>query len=123
MKYNEWKEASEVFGFEIEQYCAKGYEIKGMKVHYNINDAIIGKDIVCTDSLQASMLESFDGLRITKDIMKKANPGAVLNPCPPFYRGEEVSDEVINSDYFVGYDFKKCLLHVQQAVILHCLTQ
>lgn len=36
-----------------------------------------------------------------------ANEGAILNPCPPFYRGEEVSDDAINSKYFVGYEFKK----------------
>lgn len=55
--------------------------------------------------------------------MDKANKGAVLNPCPPFYRGEEVSADVINSEYFVGYDFKKYLLAVQQAIIVYCLLQ
>ena len=52
-----------------------------------------------------------------------ANKGAVLNPCPPFYRGEEVSDDVIASEYFVGYEFKKCLLNVQQAAMIYCLTR
>ena len=55
--------------------------------------------------------------------MENANPNAVLNPCPPFYRGEEVSKEVIESNFFVGYEFKKCLLEVQQAIMLFCLTQ
>jgi ornithine carbamoyltransferase len=55
--------------------------------------------------------------------MKKANKGAVLNPCPPFYPGEEVSVDVINSDYFVGYEFKKHLLNVQQAIMIYCLTR
>lgn len=45
---------------------------------------------------------------------------ALSNPCPPFYRGEEVSKEVISSDFFVGYEFKKCLLEVQQAVLIWC---
>lgn len=52
-----------------------------------------------------------------------ANEHAVLNPCPPFYRGEEVSGEVIESEYFVGYEFKKNLLAVQQAVIIWCMTR
>ena len=51
-----------------------------------------------------------------------ANKGAILNTCPPFYRGEEVSEDVINSEYFVGYEFKRYLLQVQQAVIIYCLT-
>ncbi len=56
---------------------------------------------------------------MTKAIMERANEGAVLNPCPPFYRGEEVSEDTIESKYFVGYEFKKCLLEVQQAVMIY----
>ena len=55
--------------------------------------------------------------------MDMANEGAILNPCPPFYRGEEVSEDVIQSKYFVGYEFKKCLLEVQQAIMVYCLTR
>lgn len=53
--------------------------------------------------------------------MRLANKGAILNPCPPFYRGEEVSEDVIESEYFVGYEFKKVLLEVQQAIMIYCL--
>ncbi len=53
--------------------------------------------------------------------MNKCKENAILNPCPPFYRGEEVSAEVINSNYFVGYEFKRSLINVQQAIILCCL--
>ena len=110
-------------GFELEQCCAKGYNIDGLISHANIHDAIIGKDIVCTDSLPASALDDFKDCQITTAIMDMANKGAILNPCPPFYRGEEVSEDVIDSTYFVGYEFKKCLLEIQQAVMLYCLAQ
>ena len=117
-----WKEASTVMGFKLEQCCGKGYEIEGLVSHGNIYDAIIGKDIVCTDSLPTPILGDFKDCRVTLDTMKRANAGAVLNPCPPFYRGEEVSEDVIDSDYFVGYEFKKYLLNVQQAIMIYCLT-
>lgn len=117
-----WKEASDVMGFALEQCCGHGYEMDGLVSYNNINEAIIGKDIVCTDSLPANALDDFKDCQVTLEIMKKANNGALLNPCPPFYRGEEVSDEVIESEYFVGYGFKKCLLAVQQAIMLYCLT-
>lgn len=117
-----WKEASDVIGFELAQCCAKGYEIEGVSTYNNIRDAAIGKDIICTDSLPADALDDFKDCRVTSEIMKMANEGAVLNPCPPFYRGEEVSDEVIGSQYFVGYEFKKYLLYVQQAIMVYCLT-
>ena len=48
--------------------------------------------------------------------------GFSLNPCPPFYRGEEVTEEVIDSDYFIGYEFKQSLLKVQQAIMIYCLS-
>ncbi len=46
-----------------------------------------------------------------------------LNPCPPFYRNEEVSNDVIDSNFFVGYDFKKDLLRVQQAILIFCMEK
>ena len=116
-----WKEASDVFGFSLEQCCKAGYEIPQVKAYENINDAIIGKDIVCTDSLPEGYSVKYKNVQITKEVMNKATEGALLNPCPPFYRGEEVSANVIDSDYFVGYEFKKSLLNVQQAIMVYCL--
>lgn len=118
-----WKEISEVIGFDLEQCCGVGYEIDGIKAHYDIENAIIGKDVICTDSLPSSVLKDFKKCQVTKQIMEKANIGAVLNPCPPFYRGEEVSKDVIASEYFVGYEFKKHLLAIQQAIMIYCLTR
>lgn len=118
-----WKEASDVMGFALEQCCGHGYEMEGLVSYDNIDEAIIGKDIVCTDSLPAKALADFENCKVTAESMRKANKGVLLNPCPPFYRGEEVSDEVIESDYFVGYEFKKYLLYVQQAVMIYCLNR
>lgn len=118
-----WKEASAVMGFELYQCCKKGYEMDDVKAYHNIYEAIIGKDIICTDSLSARSLEDFSMCRISREVMEMANEGAVLNPCPPFYRGEEVSEDVIESVFFVGYEFKKYLLEVQQAIIIYCMTK
>ncbi len=118
-----WKEASTVMGFKLEQCCGNGYEIEGLVSHSNIYDAIKEKDIICTDSLPSAILDKFKECMVTLEAMQMANEGAVLNPCPPFYRGEEVSADVIDSDYFVGYEFKKHLLNVQQAIMIYCLTR
>ncbi|MDE7418133.1 MAG: peptide transporter [Lachnospiraceae bacterium] len=116
-----WKEASQVMGFELSQCCGAGYEMAGINVYHDIKTAVKGKDIICTDSLPADALNDFNDCQVTKEVMELANKNAILNPCPPFYRGEEVSDDVINSDYFVGYEFKKSLLAVQQAVMIWCM--
>lgn len=116
-----WKEAADVMGFELSQCCGAGYEMEGVTVYHDIETAIQGKDIVCTDSLPAGALRDFEACQVTKRIMGMANKGALLNPCPPFYRGEEVSEDAIQSEYFVGYEFKKSLLAVQQAVMIWCM--
>lgn len=113
-----WKEASELMGFSLEQNCPAGYEIEGLVVKSDLEDAIGDKDIICTDSLSSDKIEDFKSSQVTLSHMKKANENAVLNPCPPFYRGEEVADDVIDSSYFVGYHFKEALLEVQQAIII-----
>lgn len=116
-----WKEASKVMGFDLSQCCGFGYEMDGVKVYHDIKTAIKGKDIILTDSLLAEELNDFRDCQVTKKVMDMANKNSVLNPCPPFYRGEEVTDDVIHSKYFVGYEFKKNLLVIQQAVMIWCM--
>ena len=48
-------------------------------------------------------------------------PNETLIEKAPFYRGEKVSDNVIQSEYFVGYEFKKNLLVIQQAIMIWCM--
>lgn len=118
-----WKEAVDVMGLDFAQCCPAGYEMEHVTVSHDINEAVVGKDIICTDSLPQDVLEDFRNCQVTKDVMKRANQGAVLNPCPPFFRGEEVSGDAIESEYFVGYEFKKYLLTVQQAIMVYCLIR
>lgn len=118
-----WRDASELLGFSLSQCCPKGGEMDGVPSGNDIDVMIAGKDIVCTDSLPSAFLSQSESVRVTKAAMDKANDGALLNPCPPFYRGEEVSADAIESDYFVGYGFKKSLLTVQQAVMIFCLEK
>jgi len=118
-----WKEAEDAFGIKFQQSCPRGYEIENTNVIYDITKAVKNCDIVLTDSIPSKLLNEFNFLdyQITSSIMKHANPDALLNPCPPFYRNEEVSDDVLKTNYFVGYEFKKNLLYVQSAIILYCL--
>lgn len=117
-----WKEASDVLGFSLSQCCPAGYEIEGLNVQHDLTSAVRGKDIILTDSLNQNIVADFMNHQVTKATMEFANENAILNPCPPFYRGEEVSADVINSNYFAGYAFKKSLLYVQQAIIVFSLT-
>ncbi|MBR2175992.1 MAG: peptide transporter [Clostridia bacterium] len=118
-----WKEMADIMGLDFSQCCPEGYEMDKVKVDYHLQSAVCGKDIICTDSLPKELLSDFKEYQITDEIMQRANEGALLNPCPPFFRGEEVSSSAIDSKYFAGYEFKKYLLEVQQAILIYCLLQ
>ncbi|MBQ9948792.1 MAG: peptide transporter [Oscillospiraceae bacterium] len=117
-----WKEAAQVLGFELTHCCPDRFRMDGVSHEPDLRKAMAGKDIICTDSIPAATLTEFSGYTITSELMSLANDGALLDPCPPFYRGEEVSAEVIDSSYFVGYGFKKYLLPIQQAVLIWSLS-
>ena len=119
-----WFEAARAFGLRFRQCCPanKGYEIAGAMVTHELAEAMHGSDIVLTDSFSPDVLSDFLPYQVTLSAMQKANHGALLNPCPPFYRGEEVSSDVISSRFFVGYEFKESLLMVQQALITYILN-
>lgn len=118
-----WVEASETLGISLTQVCPKGHEIEAELSTFRVTDSLDGviekSDIVLTDSIPQNK-ELFLTYKVTAELMSSAKPGALLNPCPPFFRGEEVSSDAIDSRYFVGYEFKKSLLCVQQAIILYC---
>ena len=118
-----WKEAAELMGFHLKQSAPYGYEIEDVDVIYDLEEAIKGIDVVCTDSLSERQLNEFKNYQISLELMEKANKNVLLNPCPPFFRGEEVSRQVIDSSYFVGYEFKKCLLEIQQAILIFSLME
>ena len=115
-----WKEAAALFGFELTQSCPPQYAMDGVENILNLMEAAKGKDVICTDSLSPDKLPDFKDYQITPEVMRNVK---LLNPCPPFYRGEEVSPEVVKDDRygFVGYDFKSCLLEVQQAILYYML--
>ena len=118
-----WREVAEAFGLRLTQCCPAKYAMSDVPLITDLKDAVAGRDIVCTDSIPANERKDFSDYQITKEIMDRANKGALLNSCPPFYRGEEVTSEVIDSDYFVGYEFKQDLLKIQQAILIYCMEK
>lgn len=122
-----WLEASEVLGIDVRHVSKDGYRFETEAIGYSffnsVDDVITTSDVVLTDGLPKEFRndEYYRDYQVTLNMMTKARPDAILNPCPPFTRGMEVSEDVISSKYFVGYDFKENLLYVQQAIILYCL--
>ncbi|WP_243226362.1 hypothetical protein [Microbacterium sp. CIAB417] len=82
--------------------------------------AIRSADVIITDDpgRHAEVLAPY---RITASLLDAAPRGVRLNPCPPFIRGREVSDDAVTHPAFVGHAFKRALLPVHQAVMAFCL--
>lgn len=121
-----WFEASQILGFMLYQVCGAGYELgeetDTFKFSSNLKETVKSCEVILTDGIPEELRnkEYISEFQITTEIMEAAKENAILNPCPPFTRGEEVSEAVIDSKYFVGYKFKKNLIYIQQAIILFC---
>ncbi len=88
--------------------------------------AVRGADAVYTD-VWASMGQEtekdkrakiFAPFQVNKALMAEAKPDAVFMHCLPAHRGDEVTDEVIDSPQSVVFDEAENRLHVQKAIML-----
>ena len=82
-------------------------------------------DIVYTDTFismgqedqRAARLEAFKGYQVNRDLMVKAPVHVKFMHCLPAHRGEEVTDEVIDSAQSIVFDQAESRLHVAKAVL------
>lgn len=120
-----WIEASEILGFRLNHVSLPENEADDAGKNYSfftdISDVISETDVLLTDPLTEKYRneEYYSKYQITLKILQKGKNDLLFNPCPPFYRGEEVSNDAIGSACFVGYSFKKNLLYVQQAIMAY----
>lgn len=111
-----WAEAADAFGLDLRQSSPVSLRMAGVAWTEDLAEAIMTADVVITDGPgpHADALASY---RIIAQLLDAAPDGVRLNPCPPFLRGREVSDDAIAHRSFVGHTFKRHLLPVQQAVM------
>jgi ornithine carbamoyltransferase len=87
--------------------------------------AVTGADAVYTDvwtsmgqeSETAQRHEVFAPFQVNQDLIAHAADGALFMHCLPAHRGEEVTDEVIDSDASVVFDQSENRLHTQKALL------
>jgi ornithine carbamoyltransferase len=60
----------------------------------------------------------FSPYQVNEALMARAKPHAVFMHCLPAHRGEEVSDDVIESSASVVFDQAENRLHAQKALLL-----
>lgn len=65
---------------------------------------------------------AFAGFQVNEKLLAQAAPEAVFLHCLPAHRGEEVTDEVLDSPRSVVFDQAENRLHVQKTVLLMLLS-
>jgi ornithine carbamoyltransferase len=89
------------------------------------HEAVAGADAIYTDAWASMGQESetderaqiFPPYQVNSELMSKAAPHAVFMHCLPAHRGQEVTDEVIDSAQSVVFDQAENRLHVQKAIL------
>ena len=91
--------------------------------------AIAGAFAVYTDACismgQADTAEkkaAFEPYQVDRELMAIAGPKALFMHCLPAHRGEEVTDEVIDSANSVVFDQAENRMHAQNALLCHLLA-
>lgn len=87
--------------------------------------AVAGVDAVYTDAWASMGQEQeaaeratiFPPYQVNRGLMAEAAPHAVFMHCLPAHRGEEVSDEVMDSEQSVIFEQAENRMHVQKAIL------
>lgn len=113
---------------ESEIEVAKQFAQKsGAKLNF-FNDpksAVNNVDVVYTDTFVSMGQETekqvrakaFEGFQVNSELMKLAKESAIFLHCLPAYRGEEVTNEVMDSKWSKVFDQAECRLHIAKALI------
>lgn len=134
-------------GVSVNVVCPKGYEPKAevvaaaneagkatgavMRVTHDLKEGVGGVHVVYTD-VWASMGQEkeaeerkkiFAPYQVNAGLMAMAHKDAIFMHCLPAHRGEEVTEEVVESDQSVVFDEAENRLHAQKSVILKLMIE
>ncbi len=128
-----WVYAAEILGFNLVLAAPAGYESRianrCVSQTRDPREAARGADVLYTDvwvsmgmeAEKAERAKVFQGYQINHDLVKLANPGAMVLHCLPAYRDQEITERLLEEraeDIFTQAENR---LHAQKG-ILHWLT-
>ena len=122
-------------GYEPDPEIRKQAEEDGKETGANFSftndpsEAVENADAVYTDAWASMGQEQekekrgeiFAPFQVNKSLMAKAKEGVFFMHCLPAHRGEEVTDDVIDSSQSIVYDQAENRLHVQKVIMLSLL--
>jgi len=141
---NSWIQAASRFGFELVLACPEGYEpnaeilgkareesSKPITVVRSPEEAVKNADVINVD-VWASMgqeeeqderLNIFSDYQLNSKLLAKAKADAIVLHCLPAHRGEEITDQVLESEQCVAFDQAENKMHIHKAILEIMLTK
>jgi ornithine carbamoyltransferase len=128
---NSWITAAELLGFELRLACPEGYDPQVnsssplVRVMRDPFEAVRGADVISTD-VWASMGQEdqilerqqvFKSYQVNLNLLKSAAPRVYVLHCLPAHRGEEITDEVMESEHSLIWEQAENRLYVQKAIL------
>ncbi|RAP35818.1 ornithine carbamoyltransferase [Candidatus Marinamargulisbacteria bacterium SCGC AAA071-K20] len=123
-------ELAQKLGVEIVVSTPDGFELDYDGTYKQVKDpreAIKGADVVYTDTWismgeEGKSIEIFTPYQVNSELMKLASTRAIFMHCLPAHRGEEVTDEVMESEASKIFDQAENRMHAQKAIIKTLLS-
>jgi ornithine carbamoyltransferase len=140
-----WMLAAGLLGMKLSVSCPEGYDptrdyvekaeglcrASGGSITYNRDPkaasadvAVIYTDVWISMGQEAEAdrrREVFTPYQVNASLLGVARKDAVVMHCLPAHRGEEISAEALDGPRSVVFDQAENRLHVQKAVLLHCM--
>ncbi len=97
-----------------------------VRLIHDIKEAVAGADVVYGNTWHSmgeaekqieKRMRDFGPFQINEEVMAKADPQAIFMHCLPGYRGEDMTDEVIEGSQSVVWDQAENRLHTENAVL------
>ena len=115
---------------KVLKIAQRNTELSGSKIVFtsNMDEAVKDADIIYgnvwtsmgshEEKEKEQRLDDFRPFQINMDAIKKANKDVIFMHCLPGHRGEDMTDEVIESKYSVVWDQGENRMHTEKAVLV-----
>lgn len=121
----------EGFGPDSETWSrAEEAGLSSLEITHDPVDAVRDADVVYTDvwasmgqeSESADRAEKFQPFQLNSELMSNAKPSTLVMHCLPAHRGDEITDDVMDSPNSIVFDQAENRMHAQNAIMVQLMS-